>query len=142
MKQIPSQCPICKSDISVTRLYCSACDTTIEGHFSPTQSPFAQLTAEQLNFVMSFIRCEGRFTRLEEELNLSYPTLRNRLNEIIRALGFEPGREEAPIKLTPKDRRQILEELEYGRITSEEAKAMLRGEMPLEFSSVIEAEEE
>jgi hypothetical protein len=78
---------------------------------------------------MAFIRCEGRFTRLEQELNLSYPTLRNRLGEIIRALGFEPERDEQPVtpRLSIEDRRRILEDLEGGRISYADAQRRLRG---------------
>jgi hypothetical protein len=64
---------------------------------------------------------------MEEELGLSYPTLRNRFNEILRSLGFEPGREEAPVRLTAEDRMRILDELAEGLITSEEAQQRILG---------------
>ena len=98
----------------VTRLHCPQCDTTIEGFFRPSEDPFAILNKEQMDFLFSFIRCEGRFNRLEKELNLSYPTLRNRLDEIMRTLGFEPEPDEQPVKPQPKERRKILEDLENG----------------------------
>ena len=127
MYTYPTNCPVCKADLTVTRLYCPNCDTTIEGNFAQTHSPFDVLTPEQIQYVLTFVRCEGRFNRLEEELHVSYPTLRNRLAEIIRALGFEPGKEEAPVRLSPDERRQILEDLEEGRISPAEAQSMLRG---------------
>jgi len=111
----------------ITRLHCHSCDTTLEGQFSQPTNPLSQLTAEQINFLMAFIRCEGRFTALERELNLSYPTLRNRLNEVLKTLGFEPGREEPPARLTAEDRRRILEDLDQGVISLAEAQRMLRG---------------
>lgn len=131
MFEIPRKCPVCNEVHAITRVYCSNCDTTIEGHFHATESPFAALTPEQLNFVLTFVRCEGRFTRLEDELKLSYPTLRNRLNEIIRALGYEPGKEETPAKLTAEERRKILEDLEQGSISSQDAQNLLRGKEPV-----------
>ena len=67
---------------------------------------------------------EGKITHMEKDLGLSYPTIRNRLHEIIRALGYEPGREDLVV-LTEEDRRKILEDLNEGRITSEEAMQML-----------------
>jgi hypothetical protein len=131
MKSILNKCPICNSELEITRLYCSNCDTTIKGHFSPPTAPFAQLTQEQMQFMLNFVRCEGRFNRLEEELNISYPTLRNRLNELILALGYEPGREEpapvSPPKVTPEERLSILEDLNQGKITFEEAQIRLKG---------------
>lgn len=130
MFEMPRKCPVCGETMMITRLYCSSCDTTMEGHFHTAESPFAALTPEQLQFVLTFVRCEGRFTRLEDELKLSYPTLRNRLNEIIRALGYEPGKEEAPLRLTADERRQILQDLEEGKISLQEAQSLLRGVEP------------
>jgi hypothetical protein len=93
------------------------------------------LSAEQLQFVLTFVRCEGRFNRMEDEMGLSYPTLRNRLNEIIRAMGYEPTREEAPagpIPPGPAERQSILDMLSRGEIDLEEAKRRLRGERAVE----------
>src|SRR5512144_756651 len=87
-----TRCPVCGNELTITRLHCQACDTTLEGHF--TGGPFAHLSTEQLNFIETFVRCEGKITRMEMELELSYPTIRNRLHEVIRALGYEPGKEE------------------------------------------------
>jgi len=131
MFEMPRKCPVCGEPLIVTRLYCSNCDSTIEGHFHTTESPFGALTPDQLQFVLTFVRCEGRFTRLEDELQLSYPTLRNRLNEIIRALGYEPGKEEVPYRPSVEERRRILEDLETGKISTGEAQNLLRGLEPV-----------
>jgi hypothetical protein len=127
--RILRNCPVCGGELAVSRLHCSSCDTTIEGHFTHAATPFGTLTSEQTQFLLAFIRNEGRFTRLEQELNLSYPTLRNRLGDIIRALGFEPEREEVPAgpRLTADDRRRILDDLESGRISYAEAQRRLQG---------------
>lgn len=127
MNQMLNQCPVCNSELIVTRLFCLQCNTTIEGHFHPEANPFAPLSSEQMQFLLTYIRCEGRFNRMEEELGLSYPTLRNRFNEILRALGFEPGREEVPARLTAEDRMRILDELAEGLISSEEAQLRILG---------------
>ena len=121
-------CPVCGSKLTVTRLHCRNCDTTLEGHFHPETSPFGVLSKEQQEFVLAFIRCEGRFTRLEDELKMSYPTLRNRLNAVIRTLGFEPGREEEPARPSAEERARILSDLAEGKLTAEIAQQMLRGE--------------
>ena len=122
-----TRCPVCKNELTITKLYCNNCDTTIEGHFRQPQNPLAQLNQEQVQFILAFVKNEGRFNRLEEELGVSYPTLRNRLYEVIRALGFEPGKEEVPPRPSMEDRRLILEDLEEGRISSAEAQNLLRG---------------
>lgn len=124
MNPLPTTCPLCGGNITVTRLYCPDCDTTIEGRF--TERPFAQLNPEQVSFVETFIRCEGKITRMETELGLSYPTIRNRLHEVIRALGYEPGQGEEPERLSEAERQDILAALEAGKIDAEKALDLLR----------------
>ncbi len=123
-----NKCPVCDEDLAVTRLYCVNCNTTIEGHFAAEHTPFGKLTPEQMQFLLTFIKCEGRLNRMEDEMKLSYPTLRSRLTEIVRALGFEPGKEEGPVQLSADERREILEQLDKGTISWDEAQARLRGE--------------
>jgi len=146
MNPMPGKCPICGGDLIVTRLHCPACETTLDGSFVPGASsrlqeafspeqlkpllPFSRLTAEQLQFVLTFVRCEGRFNRMEDEMGLSYPTLRNRLNEVISAMGYEPAREEAQVQPQapgPVERQSILDMLSRGEIDLDEAKRRLRG---------------
>lgn len=103
-------------------LQCPACETRIEGRFQLGR--LARLSAEQLAFVELFLRCEGKFTRLESMTGLSYPTLRKRLQEILRAMGYEAEAEAPP---GPEERLQILEALAEGRISYEEALRRLRG---------------
>ena len=71
MKQSLSACPLCEAELVVSRLYCPSCDTTIEGRF--TNGAFPGLTHEQLDFVETFVRCEGKITRMEDELNFPIP---------------------------------------------------------------------
>jgi len=123
MNTIPNTCPLCSGEITVTRIYCRDCDTTIEGRFGG--GPFSQLTEEQLNFVEIFVRCEGKITRMESEIGLSYPTIRNRLHETIRALGYEPGGEEL-VGLSDEERQRILDELDNGQISAAEAMRLIK----------------
>ena len=125
MRSAPTRCPICQSELTVARLHCSSCDTTIEGNFASGQ--FSNLTPEQLEFTFTFVRCEGKINRVEQELGVSYPTIRNRLNEVIRALGYEPGKDE-PAEITQEKRNSILADLSAGKISAEEATRLLRGE--------------
>jgi hypothetical protein len=122
MHPIPHECPVCHDELNITRLVCRECDTVIEGRF--LAGPFAGLNEEQLHFVEAFVRNEGKITRMEEEFSLSYPTIRSRLHEVIRALGYEPGKDSS-VALTEEERRKILEDLDSGKITSEEAMKML-----------------
>jgi hypothetical protein len=107
----------------VTRLHCRSCDTAVEGHFETGR--LGRLRADQLQFVETFIRCEGKLNRMERELGLSYPTLRSRLTEVITQMGFELGPE--PAEISDKQRHRILDELASGEISSEQAMQQLQG---------------
>jgi hypothetical protein len=123
MHPIFSECPVCSGEMLATQLECRHCDTKIVGRFYT--GPFAGLTLEQLDFIEMFVRNEGKITRLQDELDLSYPTIRNRLHEVIRALGYEPGGDEPGLP-NEDERRQILEHLEKGEIDYEEAMRLLK----------------
>ena len=125
MKPSLNKCPVCGDNLLVARYHCDTCDTVIEGRFE--NSAFPGLTAEQIEFVKTFVRCEGKINRMEGELNLSYPTIRNRLHETIRAMGYEPGKDESP-DVSEEKRHSVLEDLDAGKISAEVAMRMLRGE--------------
>lgn len=124
MNHIPSTCPFCGGRISITRIHCADCDTTVEGRFSDRS--FANLRDDQMYFIETFLRCEGKIKRVEKELDQSYPTIRGRLHEVIRAMGYEPGVEEDAEMLTLGDRQTILEDLDVGRITADQALQLLQ----------------
>lgn len=122
---VPGSCPVCGEIMTITRLHCPTCEVTVEGRFSLGR--LALLTPEQLEFVEIFLRCEGKITRVEKELDISYPTVRSRLNEIILTMGYElPGSNESD--LSQDQRRKVLDDLAAGLITSEAAIELLRGE--------------
>src|SRR5690242_4191429 len=87
-----STCPVCSGELAVTRLHCRSCGTTIEGEFSVGR--FGRLTREQLQLLESFLRSRGNLRDMERELGISYPTVRSRVEQLVRALGFGP-RDEA-----------------------------------------------
>ena len=124
MLPLPTQCPLTGGPVIVTQLYCPESGVTMEGEFAITL-PFAQLSPEQVRFVELFVRCEGKINRMEEELKLSYPTIRTRLHEVIRALGHEPRREESET-VPPAARKKVLDELDKGQISFEEAMQLLQ----------------
>lgn len=123
MNSVIGRCPICNDTLHVTRLQCRTCDTAIEGHFSLGR--LYQLNQEQLHFVETFIRCEGKITRVEQELGMSYPAVRSRLTEVIEAMGFEVGEPEPEI--SKETRTAILAEVGSGKLSAEEALEILRG---------------
>jgi len=122
MYQVIGKCPVCGEELTVTRLHCRSCDTALEGHFN--LGKFYRLTPEQLHFVETFVKCEGKITRVEEELGISYPTVRNRLHDAIRALGYEVAAEAV---VGAERRKSILEQVQAGEIAPEDAVELLRG---------------
>lgn len=123
---VPSKCPVCGDSMVITRLHCPHCDVAVEGRFA--WGRLARLTPEQLNFVEVYLRCDGKINRVESELGVSYPTVRGWLNEIIVALGYEAPRPEASEETTAERRRQVLDDLAAGHITSDQAVELLRGD--------------
>ncbi len=126
MHPLPSQCPICGGEILVTRINCRECNTTIDGQFS--SRTFSQLTPKQMDFVETFVRLEGKITHMEKELGYSYPTIRKLLHDVIRALGYEPGGEDELSELSDEGRQKILDDLDKGKISYEDAMRKLNGE--------------
>ena len=135
-----STCPVCSSELAVTRLHCRSCGTTLEGEFSVGR--FGRLTKEQLTLLESFLRSRGNLRDMERELGISYPTVRSRVEALVRVLGFGPrdgdesGADEpasssaassgAPSGDAAAARQEILERLARREIGAEEAAAAIR----------------
>jgi len=127
MNPVIGQCPICGNHLHVTRLQCRNCDTTIDGHF--TLGRLYQLSPEQLEFVETFVRCEGKINRVEQEIGLYYPAVRARLIDVIRALGYEVGESATVQRGVPEEvRREVLSQLRAGQLSADEALQILRGD--------------
>ncbi len=130
-------CPVCSAELAVTRLHCRACGTTLEGDFSVGR--FGRLTREQLALLESFLRSRGNLRDMERELGLSYPTVRSRVDALVRALGLgEPGTSSSTAGTTPDAqadddasdpamrRREILERLSRKEISATDAAEAIR----------------
>ena len=122
MYPVVGKCPVCGDTLAVTRLHCRSCDSALEGQFSLGR--FYQLSPQQLAFVETFIRCEGKLTRVQNELGMSYPTARARLTDVVRALGYEVREEAEPVSV--EERKAILEQLAAGEISSAQAMELLK----------------
>jgi hypothetical protein len=126
MYPVPGSCPVCRTPMVVTRLQCPQCDTSLEGRFGLGR--FQELTPEQLAFAELFLRCEGKLSWAAEELSISYPTVRARLDEVIRALGYEV-RVETPTEEKQRraqQRQSVLSDLSAGKTTAEQAAELLK----------------
>lgn len=126
MHPVFGKCPICGEEMIVTRLECRACGTEISGQF--TVSKLAVLSADEIRFIETFIKNRGNAYKVGEELQMPYSTVRARLTEIIRAMGFEPGKEEPATPISPERRKAILDDLARGKISADDAVKLLQGE--------------
>ena len=118
MEKILGTCPVCHQPLTITRLKCESCSTTIEGTFGV--SKLGQLSDEHQRFIEVFVKARGNIKEVEKELGISYPTVRKRLNEAITALGYVPQDE-------TERREEILDAVETGHMSAKEAAALLRG---------------
>lgn len=128
MHSVFGKCPICGEELIVTHLECRACGTDIGGQFAVGR--LAQLGADEIQFVEIFIKNRGNAYKVGEELGMPYSTVRARLTEIIRAMGYEPGAEskEEVLTITPEKRKSVLDDLAKGKITADDAVRLLQGE--------------
>lgn len=119
-KEVIGKCPVCGKPMEVTKLSCKYCDTHIEGHF--TLCKFCKLSDEQKYFIEVFIKNRGNIKEIEKELGISYPTVRNKLENVIEALGYSP-------EYTSRvNKKEVLEKLSSGEINSQEALKLLKNQ--------------
>ncbi len=120
-KAVLGKCPVCSSKLRVVRLQCNNCKTGIDGSFELDK--FSYLSEEQKTFVEVFIKNRGNIKEIEKDLGISYPTVRRNLDQVIEALGYsvKPAEEDV-------NKKEILEKLSNGEISSEEALKRLKGE--------------
>ncbi len=110
-------CPVCGDDMIITELKCPSCETTISGKFKLDK--FSRLKKEHLEFIEVFVKSRGNIKEVERELGISYPTVRNKLDEVIHALGHDI--EQSPDDEMAEKRKEVLTRLESGEISAAEA---------------------
>lgn len=119
---IPSHDPVSGKPLLVTELQTEDGEVTIRSRFSIPR--IAQLDEENFRFMETFLRCRGMMNAVERELGISYPTVRSKLDNLLAALELQPIRQND--KVSPEAKARIIEELERGEITAEEAKARMK----------------
>ena len=144
-RDVISTCPVCEDELLISRLHCRSCGTALEGEFGVGR--FGRLSKEQLALLESFLRARGNLKEMERELGISYPTVRGRVDALVRALGLAEGSEAEAIAVeadeaepmedafaataeadadAAAERRAILERLSRREIGADEAAAALR----------------
>ena len=115
----PSKCPVCKSEMELTRLRCKSCGTELSGSFAPCR--FCALEEKHMTFVEAFLRCRGSIKEVEKALGVSYPTVKNMLEAALAALGYAQTDAAHPSR---KD--EILSKLSNGELDVHAALEKLR----------------
>lgn len=125
MKKLPARCPSCGATLKITELTCDKCGTIVKGVYPLNK--FLTLDSQQEQFLLTFLLSKGNLKEVQERLDISYPTAKNRLEELLLSLGLiETKKEEKEIEQEFKEEKiskleEILEKLDKGEITGEEA---------------------
>ncbi len=123
-----SSCPSCRHTLEVTELSCPHCHVQIRGRFQG--HPGLSLTEEQLSFLRLFVQSRGNLREIERILGVSYPTVRNKLDDLVEAFENTPDlkaeigtNSQSPARA--RGRRGILEDVAQGRIALQDALDLL-----------------
>ena len=84
MKVLPTRCPACNSQLKVKCLVCEQCQTEIQGGYE--LPALARLSPDDQAFMLAFVKASGSLKEMARLLRLSYPTVRNRLDDIIERI--------------------------------------------------------
>lgn len=117
---MPSRCPVCGEKLNVTKLSCPKCSTDINGSFQPCV--YCGLDEKMKLFLDTFLKCRGNIKEVEKALGISYPTVKGLLDELIKTL----FKEEELKSITAMTATDILDMLEGGDITADEAAELLK----------------
>ncbi len=123
--EVIGRCPVCHEAMEVSELQCPACRTRISGRFDLCK--FCKLEPEQREFAEVFIKNRGNIREVEKELGISYPTVRNRLESLVRAMGYSvPSGDGSSEEERTEQKKDIIDKLSRGEITPQEATRRLR----------------
>ena len=116
MPELSARCPYCFANMRVKTLLCEACSTEIRSGF--VMPRFLQLSADQQKFAIEFILASGSLKEMAKIFDVSYPTVRARLDRIIECLGSDKPAEE-------ERRAAILDAVEEKKISTQQASRLL-----------------
>jgi hypothetical protein len=130
MQKLFNQCPSCGGQLVINECQCTECRLQIRGEFRLGQ--FFTLSEEELTFIRVFLAARGNLSEVERVLGISYPTIRNKLDEINNALdrtaedielrqGKSSETSNAGPKTVEESRKAILQQVADGKLSPMEA---------------------
>lgn len=120
MTEVMGTCPVCGGAFTVSELHCTKCNSSLKGEFELCE--FCRLTKEQKYFVKMFLKNRGSIRDMEKELGISYPTVRNKIEEINAALGLSDG------SLPSVNVSEVLKRIKAGELSVDSAVSFLTGQ--------------
>src|SRR5438046_2193807 len=117
-KPVSNECPYCGLAMAVTQMACGACKVTVTADFP--MSRIAGLPIEHQRFIEMFVLAGGNLKEIAEQVGVSYPTIRSRLDKVIDALRTEIGK-------TRRVHGTVLDAVEPGKTNAEEAAKLIKG---------------
>ncbi|PSR22456.1 MAG: hypothetical protein C7B47_16665 [Sulfobacillus thermosulfidooxidans] len=121
MPNVLTTCPSCRHPLEITALHCPHCDIVIQGRFH--NSPALSLSEDQLAFLKVFVLSRGNLKEIERILGISYPTVRNKLDQLVEAFQGHPGEEtSSPPKVS---RNEILQRIAQKELSVQDGLKLL-----------------
>jgi hypothetical protein len=126
MKRLPTMCPSCGSQLEISELHCPACGTTVRGSYPLDR--FAALSTEEEQFLLTFLAARGNLKEVQDRLDLSYPTVRNRLDKVLVSLGLAAAEKPDEKPARKPDVMELLDKLKAGDMSVDAVLKTIKGE--------------
>ena len=117
-RPVSSDCPYCGSTMVVSKMTCGHCSVAVEALFP--MSRLGSLPVEHQKFIEMFVLAGGNLKEIAEQVGVSYPTIRSRLDKVIEALRGE-------IAKTRRVHGTVLDAVEPGKTNAEAAAKLIKG---------------
>ena len=82
--KLPTFCPSCENSLNVSQMKCNHCDTTVNGNYDLPL--YLKLNREEQDFILEFFLSSGSIKEMAKQAELSYPTMRNKMDDLIEKI--------------------------------------------------------
>lgn len=82
--KLPIKCPSCEKALQVSQLKCGHCNTVVNGSYKLPL--YMQLSREEQDFILDFFLTSGSIKAIAKQTEVSYPTMRNRMDDLIEKI--------------------------------------------------------